>query len=68
MHAFVRFIFSIHASNPVVYHMDVDATYTHRAYSRMHGLLVVEHSYVSLEGTLSEIQLGVYDDSFGTRA
>lgn len=27
------------------------------------GLLIVEHSYVSLEGRLSENQLGIYDDS-----
>lgn len=27
------------------------------------GLLVIEHSYVSLEGKLSERQLGIYDDN-----
>ena len=27
------------------------------------GLLIIEHSYVSLEGKLSERQLGIYDDN-----
>jgi len=27
------------------------------------GLLIIEHSYVSIEGKLSERQLGIYDDS-----
>jgi len=35
--------------------------YTHR--SRALGLLIVEHSYVSLDGRISERQLGIYDDS-----
>ena len=30
--------------------------------SRALGLLIVEHSYVSLDGRLSERQLGIYDD------
>ena len=35
--------------------------YTRR--SKALGLLIVEHSYVSLNGRLSERQLGIYDDS-----
>jgi NADPH2 dehydrogenase len=35
--------------------------YTRR--SEALGLLIVEHSYVSLEGKLSERQVGIYDDS-----
>jgi len=31
--------------------------------SKALGLLIVEHSYVSLDGKLSEKQLGIYDDS-----
>ncbi|MDI6847350.1 MAG: NADH:flavin oxidoreductase [Candidatus Bathyarchaeia archaeon] len=31
--------------------------------SKALGLLIVEHSYVSLDGRLSERQLGIYDDS-----
>ena len=31
--------------------------------SKALGLLIVEHSYVSLDGKLSERQLGIYDDS-----
>jgi 2,4-dienoyl-CoA reductase-like NADH-dependent reductase (Old Yellow Enzyme family) len=31
--------------------------------SKALGLLIVEHSYVSLEGKLSKKQLGIYDDS-----
>ncbi len=31
--------------------------------SRALGLLIVEHSYVSLEGKLGERQVGIYDDS-----
>ncbi len=31
--------------------------------SKALGLLIVEHSYVAIEGKLSERQLGVYDDS-----
>lgn len=31
--------------------------------SKALGLLIVEHSYVSLEGKLSERQVGIYDDS-----
>jgi len=35
--------------------------YTRR--SKALGLLIVEHSYVSLDGRLSEKQLGIYDDN-----
>ena len=35
--------------------------YTRR--SKALGLLIVEHSYVMLQGKLSEKQLGIYDDS-----
>ncbi|UCE16112.1 MAG: NADH:flavin oxidoreductase, partial [Candidatus Bathyarchaeota archaeon] len=35
--------------------------YTRR--SKALGLLIIEHSYVSLDGKLSERQLGMYDDS-----
>jgi len=31
--------------------------------SKALGLLIIEHSYVSLEGKLSERQVGIYDDS-----
>lgn len=31
--------------------------------SRTLGMLIVEHSYVSLDGRLSERQLGIYDSS-----
>ncbi|MHA2394676.1 MAG: NADH:flavin oxidoreductase [Promethearchaeota archaeon] len=41
--------------------VDLMEHYTQR--SKSLGLLVVEHSYVSINGRLSEQQLGIYDDS-----